>query len=71
MSDFGIISHNNLEQQVGVASNDRQQVVEIMGHTSRQPSNGLDPLGSTDLLLQLSFAGYVALDANVIRDPPG
>ena len=56
--------------QMGIASDYRQQVVEIMGHTAREPADSLHFLGLGNLVLQLPALGNVGRDAHRAQGIP-
>jgi hypothetical protein len=54
-------------EQLTIAGDDGQQVVEVVSDSSGQPSDGLDLLGLSELLRQEEALGDVLLDGDVVR----
>jgi hypothetical protein len=47
------------QDHLGVPVDDEQQVVEVVRDASREPPNGLEPLGLPDLALERDLLGDV------------
>ena len=68
---LGILLSQVDQQEIGIGGNGRQDVVEVVGHPTRQPAHGLHLLCLPVLILQQLDVGNVRGDADASGDPTG
>ena len=60
-----------LQDQIDVAENDREQVVEVVGDAARQPADCFHPLGPTDLLVRLAIRFFRLMAGRDVAEDDG
>ena len=65
----GMLGGQRIQHQLGVGTDDHQQIVEVMRHASGQSSDGVHLLGLLQLIFQLPPVGDVPIVGDKMRDP--